>query len=57
VSIDSPPSHQASRYLVALLLIVVFSAAIVGLVLAGADTWVAEGGRRIIEGVRAAWKS
>jgi hypothetical protein len=57
VSIDSPPSHQVSRYVIALLLIAAFSAVIVGLVLAGVDTWATEGGRRIIEEVRTAWQS
>ncbi|UQU64311.1 hypothetical protein COUCH_36035 [Couchioplanes caeruleus] len=55
--IDSPPSHQVSRYVIALLLIAAFAAVIVGLVLAGVDTSATEGGRRIIEEVRTAWRS
>ena len=52
----SPPSHQVSRYLLALLLIAAFAAAVYGLHRAGADTRLVGGARRVIEEVRRAWK-
>jgi hypothetical protein len=55
VLIDSPPSYRASRFLVALLLVAVFLAAIAGLLLADLDTWLIDGAKQYIAEVRAAW--
>ena len=55
--IDSPPSHRVSRFVVALLLMAAFLAAVVGLVTVGMEAGLLESAERIVREVRAAWQS
>jgi hypothetical protein len=57
VRINSPASHRVSRFLVALLLVAAFLAAIGGALTAGMDTRLVDSGKRFIEEVRTAWAS
>jgi integral membrane sensor domain MASE1 len=57
VVIDSPPGHRASRFLLAALLVGAFLGAIVGLLLAGVDTWFIDNAQIYITEVRASWTS
>jgi hypothetical protein len=57
VVIDSPPSHRASRFLVAVLLIAAVLSAIFLLLLAGVDTWLIDNATVYIAKVRGSWTS
>ena len=55
--IDSPPSHRVSRFVVALVLMAVFLAGVVGLVTLSMEAGLVETAERIVAEVRAAWQS
>jgi len=55
--IDSPPSHRAGRFIVGVLLVVLFGAALGALILADMDTWLIEYAKTYIAEVRGSWTS